>query len=288
MQVKKYLAADERINIALQRLIQESSETDGYTADMDTDASMNAVKDMCCIYTCEDGGMLTALLFVFAPGREEAEINALVHPRYRRKGCFKAMLREAAAESLRFGYNLGLFVVNSDSRDGKAVIEHWGCGTDHAELQMECVISSDISKRAYIDVTEAVESDIEELSALGAAAFGQDIESEREHIKNTLAAQGRVQYAVRHDGRLTALCAASETDGKMMIFGLGVHPDERRKGYARALLCHIAAGALQRGITKLCLEVDEENEGARALYESYGFAVTGRTEYRTFYLDTIK
>jgi N-acetylglutamate synthase-like GNAT family acetyltransferase len=121
---------------------------------------------------------------------------------------------------------------------------------DHAELQMVCVAPAESGYRD-IEIIEARESDIEELSILGTAAFDRDRESEEDMIRNSIASDDRTQYIAKHDGRMVGLCAAAECGGKMMIFGLGVHPDERRKGYARALLNHIAFEALKRGIKEL-------------------------------------
>lgn len=286
MRINRYKRADGSVAEALRRLTDECSGPDGFRADIDLDPSMNAEKNMSCVFTCEEQGKLVALLSVFAPGREDIEVSALVHPDWRNRGYFKALIKETIEESAKFGYKQGMFVCNSASEPGGAVMRHWNCGTDHIELQMECDDFTGIrNDRADIEVMEARESDIEQLGAVGEAAFGMDRESEREHINNTLAADGRTQYAVRRQGRFAAMCAASENGGCMMIFGLGVHPGERRRGYAKALIGHIADIARQRGISKLCLDVDEDNEGAIALYESLGFKRTGRTEYRTFYFE---
>lgn len=287
MNIKKYLRADDDTASGLKALIRECSDIDGYCADIDLDESMNAEKEMNCVFTCEEGGKLAALLSVFAPGREDIEVNALVHPAYRRRGVFKALIGEVIAECSRFGYEKGLFVLNEASESGRAVAAHWGCGTDHVELQMERGVDAcENLRREDIEIITARKSDLGELSDLGAAAFSMEKEFERELLASALAADNRTEYAVRAGGRLTALGAAYETEGKMMIFGLGVHPDERRKGYAKALICHIAGVALRRGMNKVCLDVDEDNEGAIALYESSGFKRTGSTEYRTFYFDS--
>ncbi len=81
------------------------------------------------------------------------------------------------------------------------------------------------------------------------------------------------------------MCAASESGGSLMIYGLGVHPDERRKGIAQAILRHIGKEAAARGIAKLGLDVDEDNPAAIALYKAFGFEYEGKTEYYNFEFD---
>ncbi len=281
MQIKEYLDADNTLSAELKKLIEESAGEDGFAADVDLDTSMNAVKGMPAIFTYEEDEDLKALLFMFAPGREEIEITALVHPASRNKGVFRSLLHKAADTALSNGYNKGLFICNGASASGKKVVSHWGCGFDHAELQMSCDTPLK-SGCGNIEIAKAQENDIEELSCLGAATFDMDREFEKEIIRNSVTAENRTQYVAKHEGRAVGLCAASEYDGRIMIFGLGVHPGERRKGYARALLGHIAFEALNKGIKELCLDVDEDNPGAIALYESFGFTVKGRTEYYNF------
>lgn len=287
MQIKKYLIANKTLQLKLKRLSEEGARTDRFVIDTDLDTSMNAHKDMPTIFSYEDGESLIALLSVFAPGSDEIEVNALVHPAFRNKGLFRSLLREAADTALGFGYQKGLFVCKRASVSGQGVIRHWGCELGHAELQMVCEAPAD-SDYKDIEIIEAKESDVEELSRLGAAAFDRDIESEEEMIRNSIASEDRTQYIAKYGGRMAGLCAAAECDGKVMIFGLGVHPDERRKGYARALLSYVAARAREIGINVLCLDVDKDNPGAIALYESFGFITTGCTEYYDFSLEAFK
>jgi ribosomal protein S18 acetylase RimI-like enzyme len=281
MRIEKYLGADESLSAALKELIEACSEHDGHKTAIDIDASLNAVQDMHCVYTYEEGG-LKALLSLFAPGRDEIEVNALVHPDYRNKGLFRALLKEAVNECARFGYDKGLLVCGGLG-SGRRVMEHWGCGIDHVELQMSYQIKGSIEREKIgIEISEAHECDIEELSDVGAAAFGRDGSFEREFLKNALEAANRTQYMAKKGGRIAGLCAAMEDEGKLLIFGLGVHPGERRKGYAQAMLRHIEKEAVKRGIYKLGLDVDEDNPSAIALYKSFGFSVIGRTEYYSF------
>jgi ribosomal protein S18 acetylase RimI-like enzyme len=64
--------------------------------------------------------------------------------------------------------------------------------------------------------------------------------------------------------------------GGCEIDTLGVHPDFRRRGIARALLGAAQAEAVRRGASHLSLDVMTDNAAAVRLYESDGFAVTAR------------
>ena len=61
----------------------------------------------------------------------------------------------------------------------------------------------------------------------------------------------------------------------MDVRGLGVAPDHQGRGLGRTLMEAAVAEARRRGARKLRLRVLGANSGARALYESCGFAVEG-------------
>jgi ribosomal protein S18 acetylase RimI-like enzyme len=57
------------------------------------------------------------------------------------------------------------------------------------------------------------------------------------------------------------------------VDALATGPDFRRRGVARALLCDAERQARERGLPWLALDTRAENEGARRLYEQFGFDI---------------
>jgi [ribosomal protein S18]-alanine N-acetyltransferase len=60
------------------------------------------------------------------------------------------------------------------------------------------------------------------------------------------------------------------------ITTFGVHPDWRRQGIGRQLLLRLAELSIGIGAGRMTLEVRASNQGAQALYRSFGFDVAGR------------
>lgn len=60
------------------------------------------------------------------------------------------------------------------------------------------------------------------------------------------------------------------------IITLAVHPDQRRKGMAMTLLADAERALRAKGITRLFLEVAEDNQAALALYQKTQFQTIGR------------
>jgi ribosomal-protein-alanine N-acetyltransferase len=57
---------------------------------------------------------------------------------------------------------------------------------------------------------------------------------------------------------------------------VGVLPERRRRGFARALLRAVFAEAERRGGASVVLEVADDNAAARLLYAGLGFRPVGR------------
>ncbi|GAB1364790.1 N-acetyltransferase [Rhodobacter sp.] len=64
--------------------------------------------------------------------------------------------------------------------------------------------------------------------------------------------------------------------GEAELLTLAVGPENRRRGLGRKLLARFIYQAQLRGAGRAFLEVSAENPGAIALYESAGFAASGR------------
>ena len=76
---------------------------------------------------------------------------------------------------------------------------------------------------------------------------------------------------------LGVLVLSFRTGGRgLRLHSLGVHPDARRRGVARALLDYALSFAVARGFELVRLEVRLENRAAIALYRNAGFASVAR------------
>jgi ribosomal-protein-alanine N-acetyltransferase len=85
-------------------------------------------------------------------------------------------------------------------------------------------------------------------------------------------------------GRVLGYLLASSIAGQAEILVLGVHPDARRKGLARALLLGLFARLETLEADSIFLEVRVGNQGAIALYKSLGFSEAGVR--RGYYADS--
>nr|WP_206312342.1 GNAT family N-acetyltransferase [Streptomyces sp. 196(2019)] len=86
-------------------------------------------------------------------------------------------------------------------------------------------------------------------------------------------ARGEGAGAGSGDGEPPAAIGRCVVDGRWAGFmAVEVAPEHRRRGLATAVMAALARRALDEGASAAWLQVEEDNEGARALYDGMGFA----------------
>jgi GNAT superfamily N-acetyltransferase len=96
-----------------------------------------------------------------------------------------------------------------------------------------------------------------------------------------LSAPRQVFASVRDDaGHALAVARGASSRGWTGITAMEVDAGHRRQGLARALLSRLSSWAVEQGDQSMYLQVAEANAGARALYESAGFAPHHGYHYR--------
>jgi ribosomal-protein-alanine N-acetyltransferase len=91
-------------------------------------------------------------------------------------------------------------------------------------------------------------------------------------------------HVVREGEAVVGYVCLWEIADEIHVTNIAVHPAHRRRGIAREVLTGLLADARARDLRVVVLEVRPSNHQAIALYESFGFRVTGRR--RGYYYDT--
>jgi ribosomal-protein-alanine N-acetyltransferase len=77
-------------------------------------------------------------------------------------------------------------------------------------------------------------------------------------------------------GDLVAFVMAQTIAGESDILTVATDPDQRRQGLATTLIGALINRLGERGVSRITLDVAEDNAAARALYRSFGFTEDGR------------
>ncbi len=85
--------------------------------------------------------------------------------------------------------------------------------------------------------------------------------------------QGNLSVVARAGAELAGLALLAQRGGRGWVCAVGVRPQWRRQGIARAMMAALLDQARSTGLRQLTLEVIDRNAPARALYEGLGFVV---------------
>lgn len=288
------LSDDERR--AVEALIKRCSDHDGFDPGLHFDTHLNANRSMpawrlAWVRAREPGQpsgapvepvrILVGAGCIFAPSPQEGELAACVEPVYRRQGIgmnlYDGMLEALGAA----GTGSALLVCNAACPAAPTIAARFGATADHAEYRMQLPAEAlaAIQPPDIVRLTPVTLSSIEEFVALSSAVFGDGERDWAEFARAVLADPDREQFMVHTaDGAVGTIAVGRDAQG-FMIFGLGVIPDRRGRGLGGAILdsCLYVLG--RRGAAHVALEVDAENEAARALYRSRGFVEQECTDY---------
>ncbi|MBA3068290.1 MAG: GNAT family N-acetyltransferase [Hyphomonas sp.] len=90
------------------------------------------------------------------------------------------------------------------------------------------------------------------------------------------AAAGAVTLGLFDADGLAAFALFQNTAGEADLLTVATHPDRRNQGLARQLITRVMADLVLQAVTRVTLDVAEDNAPALHLYASLGFTEDGR------------
>lgn len=265
----------------IRRLEGECRARDGFLGKVSLDPSLQFDPSIDSVFLGYEGGRLVAFLSLFIPTPHEAEVTGMTLPAFRRQGRFTRLLREAARGLERHGIGEMLLECEDMSADGLAAVRKLDAHYEFTELMMRYSRRSDpyrVRARPACRLVPASAQDLNRLAAMDALIFDTPREESEKMIRGTLASPVRRQYLLTNGGESVGLAAVcfgeAETPGaqaEAMIYGLGVLPAYRGRGFGNELVWLVTRRLLRGGWDNILLEVDSSNTVARRLYAGCGF-----------------
>lgn len=228
----------------------------------------------------DESGKLIGYLGVYGFGGPEVEINGMVHPEHRRRGIFSDLLKTAFQVLSAKGVTGFLLINERASGSGAAFIKTFDAPLDHSEYRMELrELRPARENKGRVKVKTVGTEDIPALAHIDANCFDmKDEETIKFYEPSRLGKNDRLFKAELEDKVIGKFKLHNERRD-ILIFGFGLLPEYRGKGFGREIL-NIAVGkALEQKPGKVALEVDCENEVALSLYTSSGFRIITTYDY---------
>ena len=228
----------------------------------------------------EDGKLIGALAFD-SFGTEDKEMTGLVHPDYRRRGIFTALLHEAKVDAKARGIHQLIFVCDRFSRSGQAFIEAIGAQyafSEHRMLLVDFKARDSDSYKEHIALRPATLADADVLAYVSATSFGESERRTKEHLEQDILNPRRHYYLVML-GNEPVGCFNLWRGDTTGIYAFCVLPNYRKRGFGRQMLEQIIRQVRAETQHPITLEVDTTNTNAYELYRSCGFKETTTVGY---------
>ena len=246
------------------------------------DPSLNFSPDAPCLIACMEENKLIGAMTFFVPTQEEAELVALTHPSYRRRGVFRALLAEAAAQANALNITDFLLVCEPQSLDGTAALSKIEKTPDHTEyaLRYDRTLSPEtLAVPNGLTLHRATQADLDAMAQISAESFTEEMDRAAHFLSLALQSDSRRQYLARLDGEPVAIGALGYEDGEATLYGLGVRTSLQNKGIGRGLVALLLREAFAAGCEDILIEVDNTNARAHHLYLSCGFYAEATYDY---------
>lgn len=233
-----------------------------------------------------EDGILAGYLVLDDHSATAKEMTGMVHPDYRRRGIFTALLATAKEECRERGILELILVCEESSRSGQTFVAAVGAHCDTSEYLM--VLGTFHEKKRFDDrltFRRANESDLEALVTILMDGFNEP----EEEVKSSILESFDEPYC---DFYLATLGEASpgrkepvgclklfEMQDEVGIYGFVVRSTYRGRGYGRQILEETIHSIQARSQKQIMLEVDTQNTNALGLYRSSGFKETTTYDY---------
>lgn len=220
------------------------------------------------------------------------ELCGMTHPAYRNQGIFHRLFALATNECQNSDYSKFLLLADGNSRDGMRFLEHNTASYAHSEYRMKRMTSTtDRKDPSSVQHKEAA-------GAEEAAAVRINIRIAEKKDERAIARQNTIlfddkepvemvgeldipslenqpenekTYLIDLEDKSIGKINVEYGDSYAFIFGFGILPEYRGKGYGRKALSETLRLIEAQGIAVTELDVVCTNQNALSLYQSCGF-----------------
>lgn len=243
--------------------------------------------------------ILVGYLGVCNFGGNSVEISGMVHPSFRRRGIFRKLYLIAKEEWQRTSKAEVLALCDHTSISGLAFINSMGFEFVSSEYKM-CLSKRALDGRinhiqeiaSLINLRLATSEDAAEIDSQTSVYFGKPLNEiddkeakvvniDNEDIENSLIQQGNnfISYMAIYKNKIIGKIHISIINEEGFMYGFGVLPAFRGKGYGREILLATLDILKEKDVNNIFLEVERQNKNALGLYESCGFEEDSVMDY---------
>ncbi|WFA84244.1 GNAT family N-acetyltransferase [Paenibacillus amylolyticus] len=229
---------------------------------------------------CYRDGELVGLLSWYPSDDVTGNINAIVHPHFRRQGVFLHLLKRALLDMQPQGINQLSYRVPQGLSPGVHTAQSLGAIYDRAEYSMQLVNEVlSVVEPPELTLSLAEAEDMEFMVTCSSQAFGDSEDWTREYFMQTNE-PSRVTYIAWQNQLPVGLVRVNSINATTaFIHNFCILPAYQGQKLGRTALSILVDLLRKQNYTDIRLSVVTENKRALNLYRSVGFEVNSEYHY---------
>lgn len=213
-------------------------------------------------------------------GGEALEVNGMVHPKYRRMGVFKKLFSLVKDEWEKRKTQKMLLLSDNNSTSGMEFINSTGAIYRNSEYEMFLKSNTkENTSTPRLILRKATNADAKEIAWQNSIYFNIEFKEEVTIIPEEEEKLGTTIYIAEVKGKIIGKVHLGINGQVGGIYGLGILPEYRGKGYGRDLLISAIEKLKEQNLKDIMLQVVVANKRALNLYKSCGFQETSTMNY---------
>ncbi|MCF6137715.1 GNAT family N-acetyltransferase [Pseudalkalibacillus berkeleyi] len=227
-----------------------------------------------------DGGKLIGYMGICQFGSETIEVNGMVHPDFRRMGVFKRLFSLVQDEWNKRKSQHMLLLCDRTSTPGINFIKNTGAQYENSEYEMFWggeARGATVMKN--LKLRKALNQDAKEIARQNAIYFQVNSLEEELTLTEEESKHGMDTFLAELNQSVIGKVHMEVQSGVGGIYGLGVLPEYRGKGFGRDILMKAIEKLKEKQVQQIMLQVAVKNMNALNLYQSCGFKETSTMDY---------
>jgi len=268
---------------AIEQLINACNNYEGLHMRLDVGVLRKRSGDEINDFLYYEDSILVGYLIVESWGTKEREATGMVHPDYRRKGIFSALLTAAKEECQQRGVQKLILVCEHTSQSGQTFVNSIGVHHEYSEHEM--VLGTFRERRNFhkgLHIRQANSSDLDVIVSILATDSG-NIESINQWVAKMFEEPTSRFYLATFEGKPLGCLRLDYMTDQVGIYAFEVRLGYRGLGYGRQMLEEAIRSVRSESQLRIMLDVETDNTNAIGLYLSCGFEI--KTTYDYYRLD---
>ncbi|OPL09366.1 MAG: hypothetical protein AVO33_00675 [delta proteobacterium ML8_F1] len=271
-QVLRFGKLNEKIKEEVLEVVRECNQYDGTRSELKIDETINYYDEMATTFLIYEGETLESFMHVMAITANEIEISGYTRPGARGKGHFKALREAVFNEARAFGYTKAVYVIDTSSLEGLGWTKKKMLAYEFTEVTMVLAnpsIKEKINPGIHCNLMTA--KSLTTALEIHERVFDLEGNATEKYLTNLLKNPQREFYIFYLDETPFGLGGIAYEASGAVLFGVGILKDFRGKGYSKQLMQRLMEKIKKKGISRILLEVDQDNQVAYEAYKKLGF-----------------